>query len=211
MSELQQVFVIQTVLLAAVGFLCRSIINHWLSKDVERFQDRLRADQEAQLRQLQHSLDLARLEHQVRFSRLYDTRFLRIEELHRDSRALVDALADALRVDQKTQLDRIMSAHMRVHLFQNKLKLYEIFLPRDFVDEWDSELSKMWQSLHRLASATSDPTRLQQPQLRDSVDEIASSLRRLNGELADRARSILEESAITGRHTPTPTPPNSAK
>lgn len=193
MKDLLQVLVPQAVLLAVLGFLCRSIVRHWLTKDVARFKDQLHAEQEIQARQIQHALEIAKLEYQVRFTRLFEKRFEKIEELHADSRQLVDTLAESLRVEHSTQAERIMDARVRTLNLQRKLKLYEIFLPEAFVLEWEEELSRIYALLHRFASATSDPSSPHQPALRESVDGIAASIRRLNGELAERARSILEK------------------
>lgn len=202
MEDLLKLIVPHAILLAVIGFLCRSIISHWLSKDVDRFKERLHAEHEAEAAKMSHTLELAQLEHEIRFSRVYEKRFLKIEELHTDSRHLVDALAEALRVEAATRANRIVDAHASVLALQRELKLYEIFLPADFVAVWEEELSRIYSSLHDLASATSDPRNPRQPALRESVNEIAASLRALNGQLADRARRILEN--------PTQPPPPSA-
>jgi hypothetical protein len=194
MNEVLQLLIPHAVLLAVLGFLGRSIYTHWLNKDIERFKDQLRAAQESHARNLEHALEIARLEHQVRFSRLYEKRFSKIEELHTESRQLVSALADSLRVDAATSEERIHEAERSVLVLHQKLKLYEIFLPAAFVAEWDQELSNTYMAVVRLGSARADPHRPLQPALRESVDAIAATIRRLNSQLADRARSIIEQS-----------------
>ena len=54
------------LLLGAVGFLVKSIINHFLSKDVENFKNRL---------------ELTAVEHKIRFSNLHEKRALIISKL----------------------------------------------------------------------------------------------------------------------------------
>jgi hypothetical protein len=192
MKALIELLLPHAVLITAVAFLCRSIIAHFLNKDVEKFKDQLKTLSEAELVGLRHGHEVARLEHQVRFSRLYEKRFEKIEELHTDSRNLVDALMDALRVDSKTQLDRIVSAHGSIYSFQRKLRLHEIFLPKDFVTLWNAELTKMFDSLTELINQRDDPRFNPITSRQNAAGEIAESLRRLNGELADHARKIIE-------------------
>lgn len=182
----------QTILLAVLGFIGRSIYLHWLSKDLERFKDQLRFQQETHLRQTQHSLDLLKLEHQVRFSALYEKRFLKIEELHKDVRELVDALIESLKIDPATRRDRIMDASQKTFALYEKLKLYELFLPATFVEEWGNELSEVSISISNLASATADPTNPHMQTLKQAIDRIAASLRKMNGQLTAKAREILE-------------------
>lgn len=191
-SEVLTLVVSQSILLAILGFIGRSIYLHWLTKDLERFKDQLRFQQETHLRQAQHSLDLLKLEHQVRFSTLYEKRFLKIEELHKDVRELVDALIESLKIDPATRRDRIVAASQKTYALHEKLKLFELFLPAGFVEEWGKELSEVSLSLSNLANATADPTRPHMPTLTQSVDKIAASLRKMNGQLTAKAREILE-------------------
>jgi hypothetical protein len=182
----------QATLLVILGFVGRSIYLHWLGKDLERFKDQLRFQQETHLRQSQHSLDLLKLEHQVRFSALYEKRFLKVEELHKDGRDLTEALLESLKTERATRLDRIAAASQKTFALHQKLKLFELFLPAAFFEEWDRELSEISLSLSFLANATADPTNPDMTMLKQSVDKIAASLRKMNGQLVAKAREILE-------------------
>jgi hypothetical protein len=70
------------VLIAALTFLGRSIILHWLNKDVERYKDNLRAENDAKLESHKHALHVASLEHNVRFSHLHEKRANVIAEIY---------------------------------------------------------------------------------------------------------------------------------
>ena len=76
-------------LLVVLGFLARSLLNTWLTKDIKRFETDLKgsADSElerlkyelkskadASIEQLKSHLQLAATEHQVRFSKLHEKR-----------------------------------------------------------------------------------------------------------------------------------------
>lgn len=182
----------QALLLALLGFLSRQIYLHWLNKDLERFKDQLKAQQEAQIRETQHALDKLKLEHQVRFSALHEKRFEKIEELHTDVRILVDALLESLRIDATTRHARILDASQKTNALYEKLKRFELFLPATFVEALETELGEVSLALSNLGTATADPTRPSQPELRNAVDKIAASLRTINGRLTAQARAILE-------------------
>jgi hypothetical protein len=71
-----------TVLFTALGFLSRSIINHYLSKDIETFKTRLKADSDLAQQQLRNSLKLIAVEHEIRFKRLHEKRAEVLDELY---------------------------------------------------------------------------------------------------------------------------------
>ena len=76
-------------LLVVLGFLARSLLNTWLTKDIKRFETDLKASADseserlkyelkskadASIEQLKSHLQLAATEHQVRFSKLHEKR-----------------------------------------------------------------------------------------------------------------------------------------
>ncbi len=70
------------VLFAAMAWLARSIINHFLSKDLENFKLILQKESQQELMHLQSSLQLIQLEHQVRFTKLHENRAGIIAEIY---------------------------------------------------------------------------------------------------------------------------------
>lgn len=64
----------QVTLVAILGFLARSIIQHLLTKDVESFKQQLEAESAHAAEHLKHELSMASIEHQVRFSKLHEQR-----------------------------------------------------------------------------------------------------------------------------------------
>lgn len=192
LNELLALVIPQALLLALLGFLSRQIYLHWLNKDLERFKDQLKAQQEAQIRETQHVLDKLKLEHQVRFSALHEKRFEKIEELHDDVRIVVDALLESLRTEAATRHGRILDASQKTKALYEKLKRFELFLPGAFVDALEKELGDVSLALSNLGAATADPARPSQPDLKNAVDKIAASLRTINGRLTAQARAILE-------------------
>lgn len=84
-------------LLVVLGFLARSLLNAWLTKDIKRFETDLKASADSELEglkyelkskadasieQLKSRLQLAATEHQVRFSKLHEKRAEVIAKLY---------------------------------------------------------------------------------------------------------------------------------
>ena len=85
MTWWQQVFANVGVTAAAItvlAFLARSIVKHWLDKDIERFKSALVSENQQQSEKLRHELQRAAIEHNVRFSDLHSRRVEAILNIH---------------------------------------------------------------------------------------------------------------------------------
>jgi len=71
-----------TILLAAVAWLIRSIVSHFLSKDVATYRVELKAQSDRSLEEFRATLQERATEHQILFSRLHDKRASIIAELY---------------------------------------------------------------------------------------------------------------------------------
>jgi hypothetical protein len=58
----------------ALAWLIKSIITHFLSKDVEKYKSRLSAEAAREIEQFKNQLQMVALEHEVRFSKLHEKR-----------------------------------------------------------------------------------------------------------------------------------------
>jgi hypothetical protein len=73
---------VSTVALAAVAWLIRSIITHFLSKDVEAYKINLQRESDREIERHRAELRKLELEHEVRFSKLHEKVFETIAELY---------------------------------------------------------------------------------------------------------------------------------
>jgi hypothetical protein len=71
------------IVLAAVGWLVRSLVSHFLSKDVESYKGRLQSQATIELERLRHSLRLIASEHEKQIHLLHERRAEVIGELYR--------------------------------------------------------------------------------------------------------------------------------
>lgn len=71
------------VLSIILGFLGRSLVERWLSRNLEKYKAELQATHNRQLEKLRTDLRLSALEHEIRFAKLHEKRVEAIEELYR--------------------------------------------------------------------------------------------------------------------------------
>jgi len=71
-----------SALLAVLGWLAKSLVEKLLAKDVEQFKASLASESAAAVEKLRHELQVAAVEHQVRFSKLHEKRASVIAELY---------------------------------------------------------------------------------------------------------------------------------
>ncbi len=70
------------VLFCAVAWIVKSIINHVLARDIEKFKLNLQNESQQELLRLQSALELHEFEHQVRFSQLHERRACIIADIY---------------------------------------------------------------------------------------------------------------------------------
>ncbi len=70
------------VLVGALAWLTKSIITHFLDRDVEKYKSRLASESARELEHFKNELQLAAKEHEVRFSKLHEKRAEIITDLH---------------------------------------------------------------------------------------------------------------------------------
>lgn len=91
MEELFKILGTATILVGAVAWVVRSLAAHMLSRDVESFKERLRAESEAELERLRHSLRIIAAEHEKRWEILHERRAEVIAELYSRLKQFVNA------------------------------------------------------------------------------------------------------------------------
>jgi hypothetical protein len=78
----------QAVLLAAVGYLIKTLVSSRLEKDAEAFKADLKRNADIEIERLKNALQMTAIEHQVRFSKLHEQR---VEIIGKLSRLIQDA------------------------------------------------------------------------------------------------------------------------
>jgi hypothetical protein len=129
--------------LVVLGFLARSLIQTWLTKDMKRFETDLRSTADSELERLRHELkskgdasieqlksqlQQAAIEHQVRFSNLHEKRAAVIADLYK---RLVEAFWDGQQFVLQTGQSReeYLVAHKKILDFYVFVETHRIYLP----------------------------------------------------------------------------------
>lgn len=190
------------IVIAALSWLARSLVIHLLSKDIEGHKSKLNYLNESALAEISHSLQIAKMEHGVRFSRLHEERFKRIEEIGRRLFDLHDSVFEALRVDSETKDERRRIAESCIDDFSRYLKSAELYFPEGFTDRLIEALYRVRMDLMEFDSASSDRTNdwgADRRRLKKSVDRIVQSVNDIWKEGISDARILLTEGEQGGR------------
>ncbi len=105
------------VLFGALAWLFKSIITHYLSKDIDKFKANLQLEAQKEMAHIQSTLEIEAFEHQIRFSRLHERRadiisliYRSIVELHLSVNDFVRLLPRSSKDQNNTNLQRIWNA-----------------------------------------------------------------------------------------------------
>ena len=126
------------ILLAAVGWLVRSLIGQYLSKDLEAHKEALRSQTELELERLKSNLAITAASHQIRFSRLHEKQAKLVEELYFDvdrldqlSKLLIGVFVSHTPVaEKKKRAKEILEEYSKLNAKFHQNKLY--FTPEVF-------------------------------------------------------------------------------
>lgn len=116
----------QAVFLAAVAWLCKTLVSNRLSREADAFRARLKADADTEIERLRASLQIAATEHQVRFSKLHEERGEVIAKLY----GLLLESADAARffaahaTEHGDEGEKARDAHLDLYRFLNLKRIY---------------------------------------------------------------------------------------
>ncbi|MFK5895260.1 MAG: hypothetical protein QM504_18760 [Pseudomonadota bacterium] len=136
-----------TVVLAVLGWLAKSLVSQQLTKDVEMFKSTLKAESEAASQTLRHQLEKASIEHQVRFSKLHEKRAEVIAEIYS---LLVQAHWDILSFVSPMEMagepekqEKYVTAMNSVADFYRYFDKQRIYIPENLCDQINEFVREM--------------------------------------------------------------------
>lgn len=120
------------IMLTAVGWLVRSLIGQYLSKDLESYKEKLRSQSQLELENLKNKLAINAASHQIKFSRLHEKQATLVEELYFDvdkldqlSKMLIGIFVRDTSVEEKQGLAKeILKEYLELNAKFHKNKLY---------------------------------------------------------------------------------------
>lgn len=132
------------VLLAIAGWLIRTIIQHFLTKDIEQYKFDIRRQGEIELEKLKAALNIEAVTHEITFSKLHNRRAEIIEELFKKLMAFDDS-ASTLMVEfdmddsegLREMADKFIDIYYDFHKYAEQNQIY-----------FSEELCKLIAELH---------------------------------------------------------------
>lgn len=137
---------IQAILLAALTFLARSIILHWLGKDVESFKTTVNANAQRMIEEFKAQLAMTAREHQVRFESLHNKRAGAIEILYEKlvcARDSMERLVTSWSAKNAADFQAAQGEFSRLRL---ELALKRIYLPEPLCEDLNGCIDLMWRT-----------------------------------------------------------------
>ena len=137
----------QTILLAVLGWLAKSLVQGQLQKDLERFKATLQAEADAANSRLRHQLEVTATEHRIRFSQLHQTRakviantYSKLVRAHWAARSFVSPGEIWGEPDKKEKYIIAMNAITNFYRYFDRKKIY---LPEGLCKTLDEFVSEM--------------------------------------------------------------------
>lgn len=139
------------IAIATVGWLVRSLIGHFLSKDIESFKQRFQNESTVELERLRHSLRLAASEHEKQINLLHERRADAIVELYARLKEFVAAAASfASLVEWKgepTKDEKAAKLGDKAYEFQTYFQTKRIF----FSEHVCAKVDTVFQEVHSVS------------------------------------------------------------
>ena len=140
-QQLLIVFGGNAALVAVFAYLVKSLLAHRLTKDIKVFEVELKAKADASMEQLKNELQVAAIEHQVRFSKLHEKRGEVIAELYK---RLVEAFWASQRfaspmewAGEPTKAENYVEAAESLRQFFIYFEVNRVYLPESICTQLD--------------------------------------------------------------------------
>jgi hypothetical protein len=131
-----------TLMLAVLGFLGKSFVNNLLTKDIKKFEIELKGKSDTAIARLKNELEMAKLEHQVIFSKLHEKRAEVIAEVYKRLAEAHGEVASFLAIFQwagePSHKEKYVTAYNRTVEFYRFFDQHRIYLPEELCKSLDS-------------------------------------------------------------------------
>jgi len=188
-----------TIMIAVLGFLARSVIQHFLSKDIEKFKSNLESEAKSELESYRSNLEKERIRLQISYSGIFEKQATVIIEMYK----LILNFENKIRsfmtpMDDLNELYGEFIDSYRV-LF-NYFEINRILLPKTLEADFENFLKKMYLAVNqhkRVESQINQGYMLQEVDFdklfkqQDQAFEIIDKLPDFRRELTDKLRLLI--------------------
>ena len=134
------------LLLAALTYLTKSLIKHWLDKDVDKFKSRIEKEANLEIEKYKNQLDVERLRLQISYGGIFEKQATAILELYQQLLDLETAASDALHITGTNKERRVAFKEV----WKEALKAYHvnrILIPQEIDTNLEQFLNTSFQSV----------------------------------------------------------------
>ena len=139
-----------SIAIAVIGWLVRSLVTHFMSKDIEKYKLELKANSDKEIEHLRSDLRIHALEHEVRFRKLHEKVAEAVAEVYGRLFKLFQAVTSYVNpVDLPGQPDKEGKGKLvqaAAEEFFSYFNANRLFLPKDLsqrVHEFSDQLKKI--------------------------------------------------------------------
>ncbi len=134
----------------ALSWAAKALVTHLLSKDLEIYKIRLKAESDRELESLKNALQRTAFEHQVVFARLHEERAVAIRNLHSQMLDLFHAVEGAVTPSQGPEFyeKRVEQAKHAASLaveFRGSFERQKLYLSQDLSDQISQFVIELYQ------------------------------------------------------------------
>lgn len=192
-----QAFGGQATLLAAVAYLIKTLVSTKLEREADAFKQDLKRNADIEVERLKSSLQIAALEHQVRFSALHTRR---LETLPK----LIEALAEAVGrvrvyvLSHTADIDYLERAAEAATNFQRLIYVNNMVLPGEvgkLLDDIGNKLIRLLVMTKAFATVPNpgiEVVKIQNKVLDEAAEAFESEIPELQKTLTGKLRALLE-------------------
>lgn len=187
------------IVIAVLGFLARTIIKHFLSKDIERFKSNLESEAKSEIESYRSNLEKERIRLQISYSGIFEKQASVIIEMYK----LILDFENKIWSVMTPMADRNELYGAFIESYRALLNYYEInriLLPKTLEDDFENFLKKMYLAVNKHKRAEDQLNRgymLQEAdfdklfQQQDQANEIIDKLPAYRRDLTDKLRSLI--------------------
>ena len=203
-SDLLKFVAASTVLLGMVTWLFKSLMAHFLNKDVERYKEQLRTESAMEVERFKHDLQRQATEHQIRYSNLHEEMASTIAEtygkLHTFYRRVLIYLHDLRLPSELTPEEEEQALNDAEKEFSNYYERWRIYISPALTDQIDEIAQKLRLSIRKekrrqqiaeLGHGYSESTDEEWDKINDEIDNLYEDLQSLFTNLETEFRRLL--------------------
>ena len=134
---------------AALAWLAKKIVSHFLSKDIEAYKVKIEAESAVEIERLRNSLRQIAYEHEVVFSHLHKQRMDAILELHSELLEIKNAIEKVVTPRQGAEFHQMRhendkSVAAKVVAFYKLFERRKLFLDEEIATEMDAFVAELY-------------------------------------------------------------------